>query len=60
MKHSAKFQPPRIDLPADVRESLIALLAEALVLDFQANQAVSWPTVKKASLLNRGLGAEIK
>lgn len=40
-------------LPNDLREFLIDKLAEMLVLDFQANQAVSGPTVETGRLLDR-------
>ena len=48
MIESAAPAQPSVALPADVRELLIAKLAEILVLDYQANQEVSGPTVKRS------------
>jgi hypothetical protein len=42
-------------MPPDVREFLIAKLAEILVLDYQQNQEVMRPTVTKTSGFNRTL-----
>ncbi len=59
MKQSTfKLPPARSDLPPDVREALINLLAEALVADYQANPAVGEPTVVEGSLCDRGSEAD--
>ena len=40
-------------MPADVREAVVDLLSEILVLDYQLFQGVSGPTVKMGSGCNR-------
>ena len=48
---SSPGTPPA--LPAELREAIVAGLAEILVKDYQANQGVTEPTVKAGTLLNR-------
>ena len=56
MIESDRDSEVRTRLSQEDRQFIVQKLSEMLVLDYQANQAVTRPTVEKPSLLNRKAG----